>query len=106
MACGGGRLVVLHFIVQVTSGISCASDGRSEFRIDCSLMFLDERADELDVDVLGASRRWQIQVDHEDALHKPVDREPADNHVRCELDTVEQRKDHPISQPLCIIVLR
>ena len=50
--------------------VSCLSDSLTHALIDSRLMLLNERTDELDVELLRTHSHREMQVEHERALNK------------------------------------
>lgn len=97
--------------------LRCHTD---ETLIERLLMFREYRLNQLVIELLRAECHRQIEIEKEDALKmcvntrnayddyldEPIDRKVADNRFGEEVDRTQQRKHHPIGEPLSVVRLR
>lgn len=57
------------------------------------------------VELGGSEERWKVEVEEEEWLEKPVDREDRDDLDGEKLENRENGEDDPVGQPLGIVFL-
>jgi len=99
-----GRLdMIIVSAFNIVRRLRCHTD---ETLIERLLMFREYRLNQLVIEFLCAECHRQIEIEKEDALDEPIDRKVADNRFGEEVDRTQQRKHHPIGEPLSVVRLR
>jgi len=96
------RDLILELVSSVVDGVLSFI----QVLVNATLMFKNEWSDKFNVDLFGSLGHWQVQVEKECALNKPVDWKISNDGFRKEFDQVEDGKNDPIGQPLSIIIFR
>ena len=96
-------------ITNIVSKLSCSTvdfvGEVSDLGIDGSRMSCGNWLDESVVEFSGSKESWEVEVEKEDRLEKPIDWEDRDDLNREELENGEDGEDNPVSQPLGIVFL-
>lgn len=89
------------FLVGLTGTVAGVLDGG----VNVSVMLGVEGADEALVQLVGTKSHGEVEPEKEGTLQQPVEGEVVGDGITEKLDHVEESKDHPVGQPLSVIVL-
>jgi len=64
-----------------------------------------EWTNEVGVNHMRAQSHRQVEIEQEGALQQPIERKVVGDSVREELHHIQQSENHPIGQPLSVVIL-